>query len=268
MPSKYNTFGLLHLTTGPLLIMNKSPQTYWNKTNASFTFEKPSPTDYTRLLINKYIPKTDNDSAIEIGCYPGRYLSIFGDLGYTLHGIDLTTRTLETKQNLETNGYKVGVFEVQDFLETGKAKKYSIVTSFGFIEHFENYKEIINRHADLVTDGGFIVIGAPNMRYGIQFAFHSLFNKRSLKMHVLESMSPEIWTELLMKNNFEVLFTGYCGGPHFWMDGDQTPLQRFFGLQVLRFVRIIKALFFWVNFDNLNSKYFSCDFIVIGRKAG
>ena len=86
--------------------MNRLPQVYWDKTNISFDFEKPSSTDYTRLIINKYIPKTDNGSVIEIGCYPGRYLSIFGDLGFTLHGIDLTARTLETKLNLETNGYK------------------------------------------------------------------------------------------------------------------------------------------------------------------
>ena len=248
--------------------MNRLPQVYWDKTNISFDFEKPSSTDYTRLIINKYIPKTDNGSVIEIGCYPGRYLSIFGDLGFTLHGIDLTARTLETKLNLETNGYKVGEFERKDFLTMDKTKKYSIVTSFGFIEHFENYKEIIDRHAALVVDGGYIVIGAPNFRHGIQYVFHSLFNNRSLKMHVLESMNPKIWKEQLRNNNFEILFAGYCGGPHFWMDGNQTRMQRFFGLQVLRLVRMIKILFFWINFNNLNSKYLSCDFIVIGKSPG
>jgi len=248
--------------------MNRSPQSHWDKTNASFNFEKPAFSDYTRLIINKHIPKTDSGSVIEIGCYPGRYLSIFGDLGYTLNGIDLTTRTLETKKNLEINGYKVGEFAVEDFLKIDNTKKYTIVTSFGFIEHFENYREIINRHCTLVAPGGYIVIGSPNMRYGIQYIFHRLFNNKSLKMHVLESMKPQIWKSQLRTNNFEVLYGGYCGGLHFWMDNDQTRLQRFFGLQVLRLVRIIKALFFWVKFDNLNSKYWSCDFIVVGKKPG
>lgn len=247
--------------------MNRAPQTHWDTTNESFDFEKPSPTDYSRLLINRYIPASSNGSVIEIGCYPGRYLSIFGDLGYTLHGIDLTSRTLETKQNLEACNYKTGGFAVQDFLEIDTSKKYSIVSSFGFIEHFENYREIIDRHCNLVTEYGYIVIGAPNMKHGLPFVFHSLFNKRSMKLHVLESMDPGIWEEQIKIQDFEVLFAGYCGGPRFWMDNDQSRLQRFFGLQVLRLVRIIKVLFFWVKFDKLNSKYLSCDFIVIGKKT-
>jgi 2-polyprenyl-3-methyl-5-hydroxy-6-metoxy-1,4-benzoquinol methylase len=246
--------------------MNRSPQAYWEKTNASFDFEKPSPTDYTRIIINKYIPSTENGTAIEIGCYPGRYLSIFGDLGYTLHGIDLTARTPETKTHLEKNGYKVGEIEVKDFLDLDPNKKYTVVTSFGFIEHFENYNEIIDRHCSLVDNAGYIVIGAPNFRYGIQYLFHRLFNSRGLKRHVLRSMSPKDWATQLQKNGFEVLFAKYCGGPHFWMDGDQSRTQHFFGLQALRLVRIIKALLFWVKFDKVNSKYWSCDFIVIGKK--
>ncbi|MBP6285461.1 MAG: methyltransferase domain-containing protein [Ferruginibacter sp.] len=246
--------------------MNKAPQSFWDDTNASFDFERPSAKDYTRLLINKHIPVTAGNSVIEIGCYPGRYLSIFGDLGYTLHGIDLTTRTPETKHNLEKYGYRVGEILLEDFLAMPEEKKYGVVASFGFIEHFENYKEIIDKHCLHVNTDGFIVIGAPNLKNGISNLFYRLFNSRGLKKHVLAAMDLPAWKEQLEKNGFDILFAGYCGGLHFWLDGDQSKMQHFFGLQLLRLVRVIKAVFFWINFENLNSKYVSCDFLVIGKK--
>jgi SAM-dependent methyltransferase len=247
--------------------MNKYPQTIWDSINSSYEFEELPHDDYTRKLIEKYINPVDGEkTAIEIGCYPGRYLAIFGKLGYTLYGIDLTPRTEETADHLQKMGYKVADIKRIDFFQFDKNQFYDLVSSFGFIEHFENYPDVIDGHCRLVKPGGYLVIGAPNFKYGIQFIFHSLFNSKSLKRHVLESMSPGLWKDILQNKGFKILWSGYCGGLRLWMDDDQTKTQRYFGLFFLRVLKIFKKTFFWVDFDKINNKYISCDFLVIAQR--
>jgi L-malate glycosyltransferase len=101
--------------------MNKYPQTIWDSINSSYEFEELPHDDYTRKLIEKYINPVDGEkTAIEIGCYPGRYLAIFGKLGYTLYGIDLTPRTEETADHLQKMGYKVADIKRIDFFQFDK----------------------------------------------------------------------------------------------------------------------------------------------------
>lgn len=81
-------------------------------------------------------------SVLEIGCFPGKFLSVFGELGYELNGIDISPR-VETDLPiwLRDKGYKTGNFINADFFDYADSRKYGVVCSFGFIEHFVNWQE-------------------------------------------------------------------------------------------------------------------------------
>ena len=65
------------------------------------------------------------------------------------------------------------------------------VSSFGFIEHFVNWKEILTQQARLVNNGGYLVVEAPNFYGLIQKMLHWFFDKENYKRHYVPSMSPQ-----------------------------------------------------------------------------
>ncbi|RYD81645.1 MAG: class I SAM-dependent methyltransferase, partial [Sphingobacteriales bacterium] len=142
-------------------------------------------------LIKQYIPETTAGSCIEIGSYPGPFLSTFGDLGYTLNGIDFhPDNAIGLPAWLQSEGYKTNQFLCVDFFEFKPKQQYDVVASFGFIEHFVDYKSVINTHATLVKENGYLIITTPNFKGKIQHWLHRHFDKSNLALHNIKSMSP------------------------------------------------------------------------------
>lgn len=246
--------------------MNKAPQSYWDKQSELVEFKPLAVNDPIRQLINKYIPVNENGTAFEAGCYPGRFLAVFGELGYTLHGMDTTLRVTEIASILQRHQYRTGSIVNENFFQLPSNQKYTLVSSFGFIEHFENYLGVIEKHCSHVENNGYLIISAPNLRYGIPHYFHRLLNSRSFKQHVFASMQPLVWKQEVEKNGLEVLFVGYCGGLDLWQSGEQTLTQRMISKNIIRFLKLLKWLFFWVNFRQINNRHISCDFMIIAKK--
>jgi hypothetical protein len=71
-------------------VTNKASQEFWNQVY-DVEPQIAGRSDIIRAWIEAYVPNVAgaNKTCIEIGCYPGRYLSVFGELGYELFGIDL-----------------------------------------------------------------------------------------------------------------------------------------------------------------------------------
>lgn len=175
-------------------------------------------------FIKKYIPENKKGNCIEIGSYPGPHLTTFGDLGYCLNGIDFHPGNVTGLPAwLNSLNYRTGEFVNIDFFEFETTKKYDVVASFGFIEHFINYKDVIVKHAFLVNENGYLVITTPNFRGRIQYWLHKNFDKKNLALHNTESMNPLIWKNLLEKYGFEIVFHGYFGGFWFWHGHEKLP---------------------------------------------
>lgn len=175
-------------------------------------------------FIKKYIPKNKNGNCIEIGSYPGPHLTTFGDLGYTLNGIDFhPDNRIGLPAWLKSQNYLTGEFLSIDFFEFEANKKYDAVASFGFIEHFINYKEVIAKHASIVNDGGYLIITTPNFRGWLQYRLHNIFDKKNLALHNTKSMNPRIWKTLLEESGFEIIFHGYFGNFWFWHGHEKLP---------------------------------------------
>lgn len=165
-----------------------------------------------------------NKSCLEIGSFPGSYIPVIGRMGYQLNGIDFNKRNAdELPKWLLSMGLPVGEFWSGDFFEfiNTHPDRYDLVCSFGFIEHFENYEEVIKLHVDLVKPKGRIIITTPNFRGWMQWLPRRLLDLENLKKHYLKSMSPLEWRKILESNGFEVIFSGWFGKYEFWVDPSQ-----------------------------------------------
>ena len=246
--------------------MDLVSQQYWDESYMQTAFSRPQPDDFLRVTLLKYIPQVEQGKAMEVGCYPGGYLSVLGDLGYELHGIDLTPKTNQLSQYLKEAGYKVGTIAQADFINFSPAEKYEVVCSFGFIEHFENYRAIIIKHTELVASGGYLVMSTPNFRGFFQRAFHSLFDTPNLRRHNLKSMNPDEWASIVKELGYEILFSGYGGGADFWMNNDHSRVQHFLGRCFL-FAQKWMGRIFRFRYATWNHSSIASDCLLIAKKV-
>ena len=193
-------------------------QTYWDKSYQQIQFTTLPESDPIKIWLNTFIPK-GNGTCIEVGCFPGGILSCFGEIGYELHGIDLTPRIEHDLPIwLNSKGYHVGKFTREDFTRFNPKTEYDIVASFGFIEHFSDWQAILLKHASLVKKGGLLVVEAPNFRGLVQRLLHFLFDKKNYERHNIDSMKPDEWGKIANDLGFEVIFCGFFGNFLFWAD--------------------------------------------------
>ena len=171
-----------------------------------------------------------------VGLHPGRYLGVLGQLGYTVHGIDLTPAVSRMKPGLDALGLRTGDFHEADFLSFEPGRRYDVVCSFGFIEHFQDWAAVLRKHAALVAPGGQIIIETPNFRGAVQQLFHRWLDAENLKRHNLAAMVPEAWADVLRAEGFTVERAGYFGPFDFWHDSGGSGLGRRVGFGLLRLI--------------------------------
>jgi len=204
---------------------------------------------HIRKWIFEHIPPCEEKTAIELGCYPGRFLTIFGDLGYTLYGIDQVEKTDRlVPYNLRKMGYMCGEFYKDDIFNFYSQKlKFDLVASFGLIEHFKNYDELIKIHCNLVAPEGYLIIEVPNFAGLPHYILRRLFDRKVFSTHYIPAMNTTKWAKVLKNEGFEILYIGGIGeySYHINIEG----LSKF----KLLLYRIIKVFEFRVK------KYFPSD---------
>jgi 2-polyprenyl-3-methyl-5-hydroxy-6-metoxy-1,4-benzoquinol methylase len=156
-------------------------------------------------------------SCFEIGCYPVLFLIyVCKRFGYTANGIDwIPLLRTHTREFLRRNGVQTGELYCEDFERFECTKQFDLVYSLGFIEHFWNLEEVIQKHISLVKPGGMLFLSCPNFR-GLQHVFHRIFDAENLKAHVLPTMDLGRWRRILERNGMEVLHEGYWRTVRFW----------------------------------------------------
>jgi SAM-dependent methyltransferase len=156
------------------------------------------------------------------------------------------------------DGFNIGELRQGDVYDLSFEKKYDVVFSSGFIEHFTNFEEIIKTHCELVNESGYVFITTPNFAGFIQKKLHSIFDKENLNKHYLPSMNPNKWAEILKKQGFDIINMGYMGGFDFWV-GDQK--RSFSQRLIIKAIRIFLPLR-WLP----NSRSYSPEIYVIAQK--
>ena len=239
--------------------MNIVPQTHWDSGYcSSFIRKAPDNEPLTQLIKNNIPIAKPNQQAFEIGCFPGRFLCILGDLGYTLNGVDTTPYIDNFEKSLNFLGYNTNKFENKNYEEAEKVK-YDVVASFGFIEHFTNWGEVIKDHVDFLAKDGYLIITTPNFKGLFQYLYHRLVDNANLNRHVVSSMSPKKWKAILENCGLNIISSGYIGHD-FW---DET-INRNLWYKVIN--RLAKYLFKFINKVKPNNSSIASYCYIIARQ--
>jgi len=240
--------------------MRLTDKKYWDSSyNASLSFYDFADHNVSHFL-NKHLAEGKGKESLEIGSFPGSFIPTIARKGFRVNGIDFNERNCtdlpEWLRSLQIN---VGEFYSSDFFEFVKnpPKRYDMVCSFGFIEHFKNYEEVLLHHMSLVKPGGQLIVTAPNFRGLMQLIPHYIVDRPNLAKHFVPSMNPRKWKKILETNGFEVQYAGFFGGYGFWID-QKAPKSTFAYLAqraVERSISQMKKLF---SFLKVEGSAFSC----------
>lgn len=156
-----------------------------------------------------------NKSIFEIGCYPGSYLKVFGKYDCLIGGIDIIDKTKDLAKKLKKE-YRVGTIIQGDIQEIVRHNGYDVVCSFGFIEHFINWEEILDYHINLANNNGYVMVTVPNFVGIFQRIFHQLVDGDNLKAHNLKAMNLNHICSALESRGMRVIKKGPIGAFSLW----------------------------------------------------
>lgn len=200
-------------------------------------------------------------SIIEIGGYPGRYLAYISSK-YKLkpYCLDFNSDTSKIQQSF--NAMNVTDYEMiqHDFEKYKTEKKFDILFSHGFIEHFNNYNEILDKHALLVADGGSMMITVPNKR-GLRYWYGLLLDKKNLDGHNTACMKKRIFLKFVERNNLELVEFSYFGGFPYAVHQKLNGVQKVLYGVLRRFFKVVNP------FLSKHPNRYTCSLLVcIARK--
>ena len=234
--------------------MNIVPQEYWDAYYKNFEFDIAPSNDEVRKWIERFIKK-GKGKCLEIGCFPGRYLAVFGELGYELNGIDLTPRVEKDLPNwLKNRFYNIGEFHKSNFENYESKLKFDIVSSFGFIEHFNNWEDILIKHSSLVNKNGYLVVSVPNFKGTIQRLLHFILDRQNYKRHNIKAMDINKWRKLIASLGFDIIYCGAFGIFDFWAEEQQRNALLTFLLKCV--IRLTPTFNKRLRNDELYSPYY------------
>jgi asparagine synthase (glutamine-hydrolysing) len=189
---------------------------YWDADrSSSFTPWKVASSPYDRIF-EAHLPRGEGRVCAEIGAYPGAILaSLALRLGYEPVAIEYSEHAAHIGQLLEHNGIAKYRILQKDFLEV-RDEQFDLTCSFGFVEHFRNYPEIIRQHVALTRPGGHIVISVPRLDGFQGLLYRHVYRARTWES-IRDSHNPAIMnlhelTRLLSLGGNEVRFAGHLFG--------------------------------------------------------
>lgn len=243
--------------------MNFTDQQYWEKYYSKSTVDKMNVericgvySKYWDLLFS--LVSRDRPSFLEIGAYPGRYLAYVADRYKVLpYGLDFNQDMSKVEQAMNVFGVKEYNYIQGNFFEFQPKEQFDVVYSNGFIEHFENFDEVLDKHAEWTKPGGAIMIMIPNKRY-LRYLYGLLCDRSNLKAHNLKCMSLQTFRSFAKRNGLSVKYLNYFGGFPYRV---HQPLN-FFQRILYSFVRI-SARFINPIIEKYPNRYLSSTIIAI-----
>jgi 2-polyprenyl-3-methyl-5-hydroxy-6-metoxy-1,4-benzoquinol methylase len=241
---------------------NLASKEYWTDLNRTSIFDVK--TIVFSRLFNKYLKKSGNEKKIilEIGCVPGVFLGyISTKFGYFPEGIDFVKGSEKTtKLTLEKMGIKESNIYEADFLEWTAPKMYDVVCSFGFIEHFEDPSDIIDKHIKVLKPGGTLILEIPNFTYGQKF-LRNILDKENLNRHNTNIMNLLFFKNIVIRNNLKIEYLNYYGGLFgFWWENKNPSVTQKIIYLFFKYVSVLTKKI------NISNKYFSPYIILIAKK--
>lgn len=161
------------------------------------------------ILINSCNSQPKN--ILEVGAYPSRYLAYLA-WKYTLTptAIDINSDRETIVKSLQSMGIDNYNVICKDFTKWTSPSTYDLVISIGFIEHFDNYDDILDQHLKLLGKNGSILIRIPNKK-GLRRLYGILCDKKNLNRYNLKCMKIDVFKKFAIRNNLDIHLLDYYG---------------------------------------------------------
>lgn len=212
-------------------------------------------------VFRRYLP-TGGDY-LEIGCSPGWTLAYFHrNFGYRVTGVDFVDGAL-VRRTMADHGIRTYEFIEADFFEFSSPRRFDVVGSFGFVEHFADFPAVLRRQASFVRPGGHLVVEVPNLRY-FNNLLYRIFLPKVLAMHNLVAMDLRALTAPLLED-FHLVYARYFGTCFLHFDEQNSFLSSRPGL--LRLVHGARGLLAAARLGNVPSRFLSPYILVIAQRA-
>lgn len=198
---------------------------YWENYWSNYQYDKVP----QNVVFEEYVPKlTWAQNSIEIGGFPGVFAAYFYRKGIRDVTILDFHINIDIVRNFEKiNDLPAGAIQCidSDFFAFKSEKKYDVVFSSGFIEHFIDTRDVIARHVELLSDKGQLLILLPNF-LGLNGMLQRRYDKENLEAHNLQSMEIAHLKEIMSSFDLHDVSVSYIGKPMLWLEPKPENLKK------------------------------------------
>lgn len=221
------------------------------------------------VIYKKYMPKTKGAKVLEIGSAPGQHLvRLSQTFDFVPYGIEYSdvgaelNRKLFSLHGIDPENVIHADFLSDEFHREHKGR-FDIVLSAGFIEHFTDVEDIIEKHINLLNTGGYLFVSVPNMR-GVNYVLQWIFSKETLSKHDSDIMRKGVFSSVFDKKELTTLFCSYYGT----FDLGLFIYRKKYVQSFCKVLQMILNMLFFILFRDkgAESKLFSPYLIFIGVK--
>jgi 2-polyprenyl-3-methyl-5-hydroxy-6-metoxy-1,4-benzoquinol methylase len=169
-------------------------------------------------LFDRYLTPDPSKTVFEVGCAGGYTLCYLAKhFKFKAFGIDYSDKIEMTRALFAYNNLPEPVLYKEDLFAWTPPRQYDIVCSFGFIEHFDDPRRIIETHLKLVAPGGTLIITMPHFAH-LQYFFHWLIDRENLKKHNTKVMNLRAIKKALIGLPLDIQYLNYFRTFGFWTE--------------------------------------------------
>jgi SAM-dependent methyltransferase len=247
---------------------SRTPKEFWQARSYNAAPD-PSPESEVQPVFDRFLPTRTDWSVIEIGACPGSHLLALART-HRFHPVALDF--LSQVHALPALFKKHGIEDLEviegDFLSFEAPRRFNVVMSFGFIEHFNDAEEVLHKHWRLVAEDGFLILGLP--LFGpMQMALRRLILtherlEETLKTHNTRAMDLRVlgeWCRQLPSS--KVLKCSYVGqmGTWFYASDPYVRKERRWILWAWKIAAILPGIL------NISCRLFSPNGVLVVQRA-
>ena len=242
---------------------------YWlarQESDISLPFTGRTPSWYDRA--RPFLPSSAGSRCLEVGVVPGSTLLFLAlKHRYACVGIDLSPAITRLEAAFAEHGVKAQFIQ-EDFLCWRAREQFDLVYSCGFIEHFQNFHPVIQKHWSLVRPGGVMLLSVPTLT-PVQWVVRRIVYDRQRMSEMLASHNPRIMSLPALRAcarqcaGCEILVSSYTSEMRFWF-GPTDPGIRRWSRPLFGPLRLMERA---ARHSRWSSRWFSPEAFVLVRKV-
>ena len=246
-------------------MQNYTDKKFWDDYFSKHSQAPTSVNDsYFADVFDRFLMPDPNKTVLEIGCADSRFLCYLSKkFGYQAYGLDYSDAITKTAELFKFNDLPEPTLYKEDLFTWQPNRKFDIVCSFGFIEHFEDIKSVILKHTELAAPNGKLIITLPHFGH-CQYLFHWLTDRDNLKKHNTKIMNLRSIKKAAENNDLKIEHLSYYKTFGFWTERtNMANWEKIINWSILKFGKIINKLF---GYDKPNPLFSPHIILVASRK--